>query len=200
MADSVESLLKSLNCTILVVEDSDEVRHMIKSILEKNSYRVITAENGQQALELAQKNEIDIVVTDVHMPVMDGIKLFNELHPKHMPFIFVTSHTDILNSERAYKIGAVEYLNKPFTSQQLLAAVDKATYVANSGFKDSDPGYQRLSVEELMSGETTGREIFLRISPQKFLRVAKADAPITVERLKSYQSKGLKFLYIKKSG
>lgn len=195
---SYDSLLKSLSVTILVVEDADETRQLIKSILEKNSYIVYTATNGQEAIEAARENKVDIVISDIEMPVMDGMKLFEELHAKQMPFIFLTSHQEILNSERAFEIGAAEYLRKPFSTEQLLTAVDRVTYQINSGFKDTDPEYLRLPISDFINGKYSGVDVFLRLSPTKYLKVAKSDGPIKAERLNSFQDKGLKFLYVKK--
>jgi CheY-like chemotaxis protein len=184
--------------TVLVVEDCDAIRNLIKKILEQSKYLVLAASNGKDAIKLAQTHEIDIVVSDIDMPEMNGIELFNVLHHQCMPVIFMTSHQEILNSEKAIAMGAREYLKKPFSKADLLAAVDKVIYQINSGFTDVDPVYDQIPIDDLINGKGTGRDLFLRFSTTKYIMVAQDSVQLAVDRFKDLKQKGLRFLYAKK--
>ncbi len=103
--------------TILVVEDNTEVRSYIKSIFSKN-YNIFEAANGKEAIEIAQKEEVDVIVSDVMMPIMDGFelchKIKSEIITSHIPIVLLTAKTSDQYKKTGYKIGADIYITKPF--------------------------------------------------------------------------------------
>lgn len=111
--------------TVLLVEDNADLSLFIRSILEEY-YAVITAENGQEALDLlAEHSSINLVVSDVMMPVMDGFQLLEKLKgdPKHrnLPIIMLTARASLQDKLHALRIGVDDYLTKPFVKEELLA-------------------------------------------------------------------------------
>lgn len=111
---------------MLLVEDNRELRQFLVSIFASN-YRIIEAENGAQGLELAQQQEPDIIVSDVMMPVMDGITLTRELRANlitsHIPLILLTAKTSIESQLEGLEYGADDYITKPFSATYLKARV-----------------------------------------------------------------------------
>ena len=109
--------------TLLIVEDHAEVRQYIKSKLA-NVFKMIEAENGQKGFELALKHIPDLIISDVMMPVMDGVSLCQKLktdhHTDHIPVILLTAKADIESRLLGLKTGADDYLAKPFNSRELL--------------------------------------------------------------------------------
>lgn len=109
--------IKSGKMRILVVEDNDDLRNFIYYALG-NSFEVISAENGKIALEIIQKDEPDLVVSDVMMPQMDGFELCRILkstyETSHIPFILLTSLTGKAEQMHGLGLGADDYLTKPF--------------------------------------------------------------------------------------
>ncbi len=103
--------------TILLVEDNTEVRSYIKSIFSKN-YNIFEAANGKDAIAIAQKREVDIIVSDVMMPIMDGFelchKIKSEIMTSHIPVVLLTAKTSDQYKKTGYKIGADIYITKPF--------------------------------------------------------------------------------------
>lgn len=106
---------KDYRATILVTDDEASYRTLIKTILEEAGYEVLTAESGQQALEIILRRSIDAAVIDLMMPVIDGRELMSRLHRKlpGLPVIFLTAHGSIASAVAAVKEGAADYLTKP---------------------------------------------------------------------------------------
>ena len=112
---------------ILLVEDNDELLEIMKRLLS-HKYRVLTAKNGQQAFNVIQKEDLDIVISDVMMPVMDGIELTqaikNNKDYAQLPVILLTAKTQEADRNIGYETGADEYIAKPFKIQDLLLRID----------------------------------------------------------------------------
>mgnify|MGYP000001185996 FL=1 len=103
--------------TILIVEDNQEIRHYLCSGLA-DLFNTLEAGNGEEALEKLKDNEVDIIITDVMMPVMDGIKLCKNVKQNirtcHIPVIILSAKTDIKDQLEGLQVGADDYIPKPF--------------------------------------------------------------------------------------
>ncbi|MBX3044810.1 MAG: response regulator [Candidatus Kapabacteria bacterium] len=115
---------------ILVVEDSPSIRKFISLALKIQSYKVITAEDGMQALEiLSQENQVDLVLTDLNMPNMDGIELIKEIrkNPNYvdLPIIILSSLTSERDINEGLDAGADSYLIKPFNTKKIQYEISK---------------------------------------------------------------------------
>lgn len=127
--DTIEEGLDSdkLLPILLIVEDNKEVRTFIKNIFKIN-YTVYEAENGQKALDLANKNNIDLIISDVMMPVMDGIELCAKIKTNiltsHIPVILLTAKTSEESQKSGYTTGADAYITKPFDTNLLEVRVN----------------------------------------------------------------------------
>lgn len=109
--------------TLLVVDDNQELADFLSEIFAAKHYRVLTAANGEEALRIAAKSNPDIVISDIMMPVMDGItlcgKLKNDLLTSHIPVILLTAKQGHQNIISGYESGADMYIEKPFNTQAL---------------------------------------------------------------------------------
>jgi diguanylate cyclase (GGDEF)-like protein len=109
--------------TILVVDDTKENIHILLALLE--DYDVLVALSGQKALQMVEKNDIDIILLDIMMPEMDGYEVCNILKAnpdtKNIPILFITAKTDEESIEKAYDVGGIDYVTKPFKPKELLA-------------------------------------------------------------------------------
>lgn len=115
--------------TILLVEDAEMIRLMITSMLEDEGYRVIQAENGQEALDQLYRTIPDLIVSDIVMPVMDGYQLYNEVHNherlRQIPFIFMTAAKTSKEDIRHGKaMGVDDYIVKDDDLDELIAAIN----------------------------------------------------------------------------
>jgi two-component system chemotaxis response regulator CheY len=118
--------------TILIVDDSSLVRSQLRTALEAKGVRVIEAENGSEGLWRARENPVDLVVADVHMPVMDGIRMVEELRklPEYAttPIFILTSDAATRRADEGKKAGANAWILKPVKTELLWKAIEKALF------------------------------------------------------------------------
>lgn len=119
-SDDQSESLSGLNLKALVVEDFETMRNIIKKILESLNVKIIEAANGIDALKVLDTENVDIVLTDLVMPEMDGFELCEEIRRRpnlrHLPVIVISTHRDSKYVVRALRCGADDYLTKPFTA------------------------------------------------------------------------------------
>ena len=103
--------------TLLVVDDNHDMRRYIRSLLKKE-YKLLEAENGVEAMKIIEKHQVDLIVSDLLMPEMDGLELSKRvkenLATSHIPFLILTAVHSEENEKKCYSIGVDEYLCKPF--------------------------------------------------------------------------------------
>lgn len=113
--------------TILIVDDSVQVLHLVRSILQREGFESRTAESGEQALELASANHFDLVIMDAMMPGLSGFEACDELKrmPQHAdtPVLFLTGMTDLRTYQQAIDVGGDDLLGKPINRAGLLIRV-----------------------------------------------------------------------------
>jgi two-component system, chemotaxis family, chemotaxis protein CheY len=114
---------------ILTVDDSPSIRQMIKVVLAPLGHNVIEAADGAQGLEKAKSSRLNLVITDLNMPVMNGLELIRALRAlpalTGLPIVFLTTESSDAVKQEAKKAGATGWITKPFTQEQLLAVVSK---------------------------------------------------------------------------
>jgi DNA-binding response OmpR family regulator len=112
---------------ILVVDDSKTAMFMLTTILRKGPYTVITADDGQRAVEVALSERPDLILMDVVMPRMTGYEACRELRRREetmlTPIILVTTRGEAENIETGFDCGCTDYLTKPISGPELLAKV-----------------------------------------------------------------------------
>ncbi|HET7010397.1 MAG TPA: HD domain-containing phosphohydrolase [Anaerolineales bacterium] len=127
MAVDVERPVHDERSTLLVVEDDPAMLVALRDILEGAGYTVLTAPNGRIALEVLSGENPALILSDISMPIMDGIELFEAVrktqHGAGIPFIFLTARGTREDIFAGKSLGADDYITKPITSQELLAAV-----------------------------------------------------------------------------
>jgi two-component system, LuxR family, response regulator FixJ len=111
-----------------VVEDDDAMRESLVAVLEDAGYEVLAYPNAEGFLAVVAATRTGCVVSDVRMPGMDGLTLLRRLRAKRsaLPLVLITGHADVSLAVTAMKAGAVDFLEKPFEPENLLAAVEAA--------------------------------------------------------------------------
>lgn len=117
--------------TILAVDDEPNMRRLLEISLRQAGYKVVSAANGRDALALIQAQSVDLVVSDLHMPGMSGLALLEALRKQYerLPFIMVTAQGEIKTAVEAMKLGASDYILRPFELETLEIAIEKALTV-----------------------------------------------------------------------
>lgn len=143
---------KNRDITLLLVEDNEELRSLMGKIFAR-SYQVLVANNGKEALDIIEKNDVDIIVSDLMMPEMDGlelcIQLKSNIKTSHIPIILLTAKNRSEDRIDCYKAGADAYIAKPFELPVLLARIDsfiKSKQNRQEKFKDT-PNSDAASLE-----------------------------------------------------
>lgn len=154
---------------ILVIEDQPQMRKNIVLILEMEDYEVFSADNGKTGLELIQKHVPDLVICDIMMPELDGRGVLqavrSEASTATLPFIFLTANGDKADIRNGMNLGADDYLTKPVSREDLLAAIEtrlsrRRAYLTEIEAAQSASGFHPdfSSTQPLLSLGLTTRE------------------------------------------
>jgi len=115
--------------TILIADDSDSIRKLLEATLQSAGYDVLTSVDGEDALRHLTGQSIDLLITDLNMPGMDGIALVREVRKKEsyesMPILLLTTESRAEKREEAKVAGATGWVVKPFVQSKLLAVIQK---------------------------------------------------------------------------
>ncbi|RKX90893.1 MAG: sigma-54-dependent Fis family transcriptional regulator [Spirochaetes bacterium] len=188
--------------TILVIDDKENIRKVLKVILEKEGYRVLTADGGEEGLQLAADFLPDLIISDIRMDDLGGKELFHLLKSRgiSIPFIFMTAFASIEDAVSAIKEGAVDYLTKPVDYEYLkktIARMIRTPKLENSRKKKligSSPVMRKLleriktvassSSTVLITGESgTGKELIARAIHEESERNQNGFIPINCSAL-----------------
>jgi DNA-binding NtrC family response regulator len=167
--------------TILVVDDDESLRRVVEYNLGEERYHVLTAPDGAAGLRAFQEASVDLVVTDVRMPDMDGLELLTRIKTMQpdMPVIMLTAHGTINSAVEAMKLGAFDYLTKPFNRDQLKAAVRKALEIAALTMENRQLRQvvaERFSFASMIAGSRAMRAV-----TETAARVAQGDTTVLLE-------------------
>ncbi len=114
---------------VLMVDDSKTTRDMVSFTLRRAGYEVIVAEDGRGAISALGGGAVDCIITDLNMPVMDGIELIKDLRSKPIyrttPILMLTTQSDAAKQEAGKQAGATGWLNKPFHPKSLIETISK---------------------------------------------------------------------------
>jgi DNA-binding NtrC family response regulator len=162
---------------LLVVDDEANMRATLRANLERKDYSIMEAEDGVEALEVLSKNDIPLVVTDLKMPRMDGITLLKTMYEKypHIKSIMITAHGTVQDAVMATKLGAYDYITKPFDFNELESAVKRALASEES---DQEPRFATNSEKNIKPfiGETSVMKEVMDV----IQRVADSDSSVLV--------------------
>ena len=119
---------------VLVIDDEKVVLDSVNKILADEGYDVETNLSGREGLKEALNSDYDIVLTDIMMPDIGGMKVLRDIKRKKpsLPVVMITGYASVKSSVQAMKLGAADYVEKPFTPDQLIKAVDTALETAAS--------------------------------------------------------------------
>lgn len=111
---------------ILVVEDDKNLKKLIVTYLRKNNYNTFEASDGNEALDLIDKQYIDLVISDIMMPKMDGYELLSELRSAKydLPIMLITAKSDISDKKKGFILGADDYMVKPIEMEEMILRVE----------------------------------------------------------------------------
>jgi nitrogen regulation protein NR(I) len=173
--NEISSEANADKCEILVVDDEKSMRRVLRAMLEKQGYKVHTAVNGREAIEVMEDRMIFAIISDIKMPIMDGMELLDRVlhHYRDTPVILITAHGTVDNAVAALKKGAFDYITKPFDMQELQNVVKKAVDTRKLNSLDYNPLPQEPGYCDIIGRSPQMMEIYDIITKV-------ADTPSTV--------------------
>lgn len=109
--------------TVLIVDDEERIRTMIKEYCLIENYRTIEAENGLEAIEIIKSQNIDIIILDIMMPKMDGLTAYKEIKKYNIPTIILSARGEEYDKLTSFDLGVDDYITKPFSLKELIARI-----------------------------------------------------------------------------
>ncbi|MBR3093071.1 MAG: response regulator [Bacteroidaceae bacterium] len=182
--------------TVLLVDDEIELRHFVSQDIS-SSYSVIEADNGQQALDILSNQMVNIIVTDIMMPVIDGIELCkrvkNDSRFCHIPVIMLTAKVSLQDHVEALEAHSDAYIEKPFHSQQLLAQIDNL--LLGRQLLSKTYAQSPYALTENVARNELDRQLLDSLT--QFILVNMQDSGITVEQMAEHVNMSVSTLYRK---
>ena len=109
---------------LLVVDDEDRIRRLLKMYLERENYVVFEADNGEDAIKMALENEYDLILLDLMLPKMDGIEVAGKIREtKDTPIMMLTAKGEEVSRIEGFEVGADDYIVKPFSPREVVLRV-----------------------------------------------------------------------------
>jgi DNA-binding NtrC family response regulator len=165
---------------LLVVDDEEPQREMLAGILGRAGFEVVTAKDGQAAVDRLEAESFDLLLTDQKMPGMSGLDLLERARAQHprLPVVLMTAYGTVSTAVEAMKRGAVDYLTKPFERDELLLVLDKAIRQTRLEAEvESLHGVlaERYRLDSIIGASPAMQEVFSLIE-----RVSYADVPVLI--------------------
>jgi two-component system cell cycle response regulator len=151
--------------TVMIVDDSLLVRAVVRAGLEAEDYHIVQAEEGTSALEMCRLDPPDVILLDIEMPGLDGYQVLNILKAdpelSHIPVVFLTGRTSMVDVVAGLRAGAHDYLKKPFEPEELLARVGSAIHVKQlqDQLRERNASLDRLSRTDALTGLCNRRHL-----------------------------------------
>lgn len=168
---------------VFLIDDDEAVRDSLGALLEAMSYTVIGYADAESFLAAYRPGQAGCALVDLHLPGMDGLALVERLRSKgvRLPIIMVTGHADVSLAVQAMKAGAIDFIEKPYTNETMLAAVKRALTLAGGGLEEVVPA----EIAERFAGLTPReRDVLARLvegKPNKIIAHELEISPRTVE-------------------
>jgi two-component system NtrC family response regulator len=147
---------------ILVVDDEKNYLVVLEALLSQAGYEAVSAQNGARALALVEEAEPDLVITDMRMPQMSGLELIRRLKERYsdLPIVVMTAYGTVENAVEAMKLGATDYISKPFENTELLLTVEKSLRMRRLLFQNRLLKQELKGFGELIGDSKPMREVY----------------------------------------
>lgn len=195
-------MLKFKSKKILIVDDDDDMRVLIKEYLSETNCMTIEASNGRDALEIVDLHRIDLVLCDLKMPNMNGFEVLHKIKNKfNVPILLMTSFDSLMSTQEAHDTGLKYFLHKPIDKKELLKKMQQIFErgdVEEVQVKSVSQNYSELNMDHFYSGVDIAFPVYIKLSDSKFIKMAHDGRNIDLDQLKSLERKGLKSLFLTK--
>lgn len=141
--------------TLIVADDEPDIREILEELLKPLNIQILSAADGAEALEILKNREVHAILSDISMPKMTGLELLARVVVDHseVPVVMLTAYGDKGNIKEALRLGALDFLEKPFNEEDVLEVVNRAL----------DIGVRKINVSQLSTQEGQGDENVSRV-------------------------------------
>lgn len=172
--------------TLLIVDDEENIRLLIKKYAEFEGYRVLEADDGSKCLDILKYEDVDLIIMDVMMPYIDGLTALKEIRKKEtIPIIMLSAKHEEYDKIHGYDLGADDYLEKPFSPKVLLRKIGVMLNRINQNEKIDSETYQFEQLEVNYTSRRVyvdGNEVSLSLKEYDLLCLLIKNKNIVVER------------------
>lgn len=192
--------------TILLVEDDETFRSVLKIFLTKHGFLITEAADGRQARSILALSSFDLILSDIRMPHLFGTELLqyvrkNSPYPQ-APFVLMTGFSDIVEMQEAHALGASGFIAKPFKPDELLELIKGIFAPPVSGVTgapvehNSEDDYCSVELQDFLGSKVLRVDLFVRLNSNKFIRIARKGTQVLSDQIKNYHEKGITKLHI----
>ncbi len=166
---------------ILVVDDEKDMRWVLTTLFEGEGFKVFSAGDGKEALNILKKNRPHVMVSDIRMPKMDGMELLHHIREIDLtvPVIMMTAYSEVGTAVEAMKTGAYDYIVKPFDNEELILTVNRA--LKGRALEDEVARLKILLGEKKDVSRVMGKSTIIQDLSSKIKRVAGSDFSVLIE-------------------
>ncbi len=152
----------------LVIDDEQVVLDSVSKILTEENYEVDVSLSGREGLKQAIQKDYDIVLTDIRMPDIGGMRVLRDIKraKPSLPVVIITGYATVQSSVQAMKLGAADYIEKPFTPDQLLKAVDSALEIAATQVPEVQDLIHKSEMIKVLERAASDSEFFTNLLEQ----------------------------------
>jgi HD-GYP domain-containing protein (c-di-GMP phosphodiesterase class II)/ActR/RegA family two-component response regulator len=195
------SVKEDLQKTILIVDDDEVFRETLCGGLE-TSYKVVSAANAKEAIEILNQKSVDLVLTDVRMPGMSGYELIEWLaagNQNRIPYIIMTGYVSLVESpqESGHSFSTI---TKPFKLSDIKELIEENLKLSEQKGVDevATSRFCRVPISDIVTRSVLDFDIYLQLSEQNYVKVAYKDEELPLGQIKKYKQKGVNHLYIRR--
>jgi putative nucleotidyltransferase with HDIG domain len=190
---------------ILVVEDDDDFRQALRILLTANRFDITDCGNGKEAKAVLELNSFDLILSDIRMPFMHGIELLQHVRKTStVPFVLMTGFSEIIETTEAYKVGATDFITKPFQPEEMLATINgcllmRAEQLTVTENEPSVDHYCAIHIDDFLGNNELSVDIYVRLTEQKHVKIGHKGSVVESKQVLAYKAKNMEYLYIKQS-
>lgn len=188
--------------TVLLVDDDEEVVKSLLFSLSRKKLTVHCAFDGEEALKFMETQPVDVVVSDIQMPKMNGVDLLKAIKAKDPKqfVILTTGFANILETKTAAELGADAFLPKPFNGTQLFEKIIELVQpprVSSENPASALLSYQGICIDEFVNGSHISYPIFLKLGAERFVQIAHEGSDLDLARIERFKKSGVDRFYLK---
>jgi DNA-binding response OmpR family regulator len=186
--------------TLLIVEDDPYFREALSDMAEDGNFKASGAANGQQAQQMMLAEPYDVVLSDLQMPIMNGLDLLRWAKQQKLnsPIVLMTGFSTLLETKTALELGAREFILKPFKQTELIEVLNRAmTHTTTQPRSNIDIGgqYHALMIDDLIRKPRADYDLYVSFTKSHYLKIAHKGDTLETARLLQYKQNGIEHLF-----